>query len=59
MAKIFNKNYLNNFLKTKIKAKTTISAAIPWSPRLFSKAIKLFVTFEPKKGTSGPNNIQR
>ena len=38
-------------------AKTIISAAIPCSPKLFSKLIKLFVTCEPKKATLGPNNI--
>ena len=38
-------------------AKTTIKAAVPWFPRLLSNEIILFVTCEPKKGTSGPNSI--
>ena len=40
-----------------ITAKTTIKAAIPDSPKEFSKATKFLVTCEPKKATLGPNNI--
>ena len=38
-------------------AKTIIKAATPWSPRVLIKAIKFFVTWDPKKATSGPNII--
>ena len=30
---------------------------MPWSPRVLIKAIKFFVTCDPKKATSGPNII--
>ena len=40
-----------------ITANTTISAAIPDSPKEFNKATRFLVTCEPKKATSGPNNI--
>ena len=40
-----------------IKASITINAAIPESPRVLSNATKFLVTCEPKKATSGPNNI--
>jgi len=40
-----------------IRASITINAAMPESPRVFSNATKFLVTCEPKKATSGPNNI--
>ena len=51
------RNYFNNFLQVIIKARITINAAIPESPRLSNNATKFFVTCEPKNATSGPNNI--
>ena len=51
------KNYFNNFRYVIITANTTIKAAIPDSPKEFNKATKFVVTCEPKKATSGPNNI--
>ena len=50
-------NYFSNFLYVNITAKTIIIAAVPWLPRLLSKAIKFFVTCEPKKATFGPKTI--
>ena len=49
--------YFRYFLYTKITAKTIIRAAIPCSPRLLRRLIKLFVTCDPKNATLGPNNI--
>ena len=40
-----------------VTPKTTINAAIPDSPKEFNKPTRFVVTCEPKKATSGPNNI--